>query len=104
MKPLSLAEVREVVEALRRALEGRALGAYVFGSIVDGSAVPGESDIDVLVIPEEGLGLNYYHELISGALGLSLEMGLPIHLIVYDERRHGRKFLEDVKRRGLKLL
>jgi len=101
-EPLSLQHVKDVLQEIRRSLKHHVREAYLFGSIVFGSAVPRESDIDLLIVPTDA-SIDYYR-LLSRALELALEKGLKLHIVIYDERRHGKSFLDSVREKGFRLI
>jgi predicted nucleotidyltransferase len=72
---------------LRSLLDGRVLGAGLFGSFARGRALPG-SDIDLLVIVETLKEHERVGALLSDELpGLSEKYGLPIQPVIYERRR-----------------
>lgn len=71
--------VAEIGEAIASTLAPRSevVGAYLFGSRVDGSAHP-RSDVDVGVLGREPLGLEILVELENGLEG---RLGLPVDVV-----------------------
>lgn len=103
IKASSLEDVKDLLNSLKKSLRGRVLEAYIFGSIVYGYAIPGESDIDLLIIPKKDSDLEFFHKILSDAIKLSFEKQLPLHIIIYDEKRHGKEMLMKVRKQGFRL-
>ncbi|MEM4279807.1 MAG: nucleotidyltransferase domain-containing protein, partial [Archaeoglobaceae archaeon] len=76
IKTLSLNDVADIVESIRKKLRGKALEAYVFGSIVDGFGVTDESDLDLLIVPGENLD---WFELLEEEMISLLNLGIVLH-------------------------
>ncbi|HET9766520.1 MAG TPA: nucleotidyltransferase domain-containing protein, partial [Thermoanaerobaculia bacterium] len=76
---LPMPSIAEIGEAIASTLASRSevVGAYLFGSRVDGSAHP-QSDVDVGVLSREPFGLEILVELENGLEG---RLGLPVDVV-----------------------
>ncbi len=97
---LSLKDVGYIVERIKRKLQGKVREAYVFGSIVKGYAIKGESDFDLLIIPKEEID---FFNLLKDELYLLLDIGLSMDLIVATNETYSH-LIEEARREGLRLL
>jgi len=84
---VSLRDLKGIIESLREKLKGRVSEAYVFGSVVKGSAVKGESDLDLIVIPREGERVDFF-ELLREEVNALLDLGVPLDLMVADNETY----------------
>lgn len=100
LEQVSLRDLREIVEKLRSKLKNVAKEAYIFGSIVEGSAVIGESDLDLLIIPDKRID---YFSLLNEEIGGLLDLGLVLHLHIVDNVTY-RHLLEKIKISGVKIV
>ncbi|MEM4946413.1 MAG: nucleotidyltransferase domain-containing protein [Archaeoglobaceae archaeon] len=100
IKTLSLNDVADIVESIRKKLRGKALEAYVFGSIVDGFGVTDESDLDLLIVPGENLD---WFELLEDEMISLLNLGIVLHLHIAKNESY-RRILEIAKAKGVKLV
>jgi len=94
VKTVSLEDLREVIERIGRKLSGLAREAYVVGSLVEGCAIPGESDVDIVVVPVEGVD---YFSLLDEGIEDLLDAGLPPDIILVDE---SSELLSEARRGG----
>lgn len=99
---VSLEDVRDVVESIRRKLRDRVREAYIFGSVVDGSAVRGESDLDLIVVPLGGGAVDLF-DLLGDELTRLLDAGVPLDLMVADNETFA-PLLDEARRRGIRLI
>ncbi len=99
---VSLRDLRGIIESLREKLRGRVREAYVFGSVVEGSAVKGESDLDMIVIPREGERVDFF-ELLREEVDALLDLGVPLDLMVADNETY-RPLIEEARRRGVRIV
>lgn len=95
-----LGDLREILEKLRSKLKDAVREAYVFGSIVEGSAVVGESDLDLLIVPDKRID---YFALLDEEIGELLDLGLVLHLHIADNVTY-RPLLERIKTSGVRIL
>ncbi len=79
---ISLKDIREIVDMLRSKLKGVVEEAYLFGSIVEGCAVVGESDLDLLIVP--GNKKVDYFSLLGDVVEKLLDLGVVLHIHVAD--------------------
>ncbi len=100
MLKLSLRDLREIVERLRSKLKNVAKEAYIFGSIVEGCAVIGESDLDLLIIPDKRID---YFLLLDEEIEELLDLGLVLHLHIADNATY-KPLLERIKISGVKIV
>ena len=100
MKQVSLRDLSEILEKLRLKLKDVAKEAYVFGSIVEGSAVIEESDLDLLIIPDKRID---YFTLLDEEIEELLDLGLVLHLHIADNVTY-RHLLEKIKISGVKIV
>jgi predicted nucleotidyltransferase len=100
LEQVSLRDLREIVEKLQSKLKNVAKEAYIFGSIVEGSAVIGESDLDLLIIPDKRID---YFSLLDEEIGELLDLGLVLHLHTVDNVTY-RPLLEKIKISGVKIV
>ncbi len=97
---LSLKDVDCIVKRLKSKLQGKVKEAYVFGSIVKGYAIKGESDFDLLIVPKEEI--NFFN-LLKEELYLLLDVGLSMDLIIANNETYSH-LIEEARRKGLRLL
>lgn len=100
MLKLSLRDLGGTVEKLRSKLKNVAKEAYVFGSIVEGSALIEESDLDLLIIPDKRID---YFALLDEEIEELLDLGLVLHLHIVDNVTY-RPLLEKIKISGVKIV
>ncbi len=92
------------MEEVRRSLEGRVSQAYIFGSVVSATAIPMESDLDLLIIPREGGRVEDFYKLLKRPHEMLLDRGLNLHIVVYDPSRHSPSLLREAKERGVRVV
>lgn len=102
-KALGLRDISSVVSEIKKALRGKAKQAYFFGSIVSNSAVPFESDVDLLIVPKKRLSSEQAYKILEAQLFELLDKGLVLHPIVLDSKRHPPSFIGAAKH-GVSLL
>ncbi len=98
---ISLSDLKRIIELLRERLKGRVREAYVFGSVVEGSAIKGESDLDLIVIPKEGERIDFF-ELLREEVDALLDLGVPLDLMVADNETY-RPLIEEARRKGVRI-
>lgn len=74
-------EMRE----LKCVLAPLAQEAYIFGSFAKGYAVPGESDIDLLIVPKKGISEDKIYDAIEPLWERFMDKGLTLHAIIMRE-------------------
>jgi len=75
VRTVSLEDLRRIIERIGRKLSGLVKGAYVVGSLVEGCAIPGESDVDIVIVPR---GEADYFSLLDEEIRDLLDAGLPL--------------------------
>ena len=105
MKPKTVSpkSLQKPLRSLQRLLKPVAKEAYIFGSFPKGSAIRGESDIDLLVIPRRpSTTIHTLYDRLDTPHDAFLEAGLAFHIILYDPKRHQKSLLEETKK-GMRL-
>ena len=97
---ISLRDIREIVDMLSSKLRGVAEEAYLFGSIVEGCAIAGESDLDLLIIPGDKVD---YFSLLDDVIERLLDLGLVLHIHVADNTSYNN-LLKVVKANGVRIV
>ena len=97
---VSLSDIEEILRKLRSKLKDVVREAYVFGSIVKEEAIIGESDLDLLIIPDKRID---YFSLLDEEIEELLDRGLVLHLHIADNVTY-RHLLEEIKISGVKLV
>ncbi len=97
VRTVSLEELREVIERIGRKLSGLVKEAYLVGSLVEGCAIPGESDVDIVIVPLKKVD---YFSLLDEEIEDLLDAGLPPDIIIVDE---SSELLSEARRRGVKI-
>lgn len=92
-RTVSPALLRGPVTMLRTLLKSVAREAYLFGSFAAGTAIPGESDVDLLILPKGRLSLPQAYRRLDRPLEAFLSAGLALHIILYDPMRHPANLL-----------
>ncbi len=90
-------ELREIIERIGRKLPGLVKEAYLVGSLVEGCAIPGESDVDIVIVPLKKVD---YFSLLDEEIEDLLDAGLPPDIIIVDE---SSELLSEARRRGVKI-
>ena len=98
---VSLQDVEEIIKSMSRKLRGRVREAYIFGSVVEGSAVRGESDLDLIVVPVERERVDFF-ELLREEVEALLDLGVPLDLMIADNVTY-RHVLEEARRKGVRI-
>ena len=98
---VSLQDVEEIVKSMGRKLRGRVREAYIFGSVVEGLAVRGESDLDLIVVPVERGRVDLF-ELLREEIEALLDLGVPLDLMIADNVTY-RHVLEEARRKGVRI-
>jgi len=99
VKLVGLRDIADILKSIRVKLEKFVDEAYVIGSIVDGSAVEGESDLDLLIVPSKKVD---WYSLLEKELFQLLDKGLSLHIHVADNPTY-RKMVELARKTGIKL-
>ncbi|MCD6348953.1 MAG: nucleotidyltransferase domain-containing protein [Candidatus Korarchaeota archaeon] len=97
VRTVSLEDLKEVIKRIGRKLSGLVKEAYVVGSLVEGCAIPGESDVDIVIV---SLGEVDYFSLLDEEIEDLLDAGLPPDIIVVNE---SSELLSEARRRGIKI-
>ncbi|MDK2383891.1 MAG: nucleotidyltransferase domain-containing protein [Candidatus Korarchaeota archaeon] len=97
VRTVSLEDLREVIERIGRKLSGLVKEAYVVGSLVEGCAIPGESDVDIVIVPLEKVD---YFSLLDEEIRNLLDAGLPPDIIIVNE---SSELLSEARRRRIKI-
>ena len=103
MNFLGLKDLGVIPKQIGTILRSKARHAYLFGSVANGSAVPFESDVDVLIVPKSALSIDEAFELLKKPWEALIEKGLVLRPIVFDPKRHPSWLLEAAKK-GLVLV
>ncbi|MGB9630842.1 MAG: nucleotidyltransferase domain-containing protein [Candidatus Methanodesulfokora sp.] len=98
---LSYEDVRDVMERLRDKLRGKVREAYIIGSVAGGYAIRGESDLDLLIVPE-GSSKGLFN-LMREEVYLLLDRGLSLDLIVADNETYSH-LIKEARKRGIRLI
>jgi len=98
---ISLRDIQEIADMLRSKLGSIAEEVYLFGSIVEGCAVAGESDLDLLIIP--GNKKVDYFPLLDDVVEKLLDLGLVLHIHVANNASYNN-LLRVVKVNGVKIV
>ena len=99
IKMVRLRDIRDIIDSIRSKVKKTAVEAYIFGSVVEGSAVQGESDLDLLIIPSEKLD---WYSLLENELFQLLDRGIVLHIHVADNESY-KTMIRIAKEKGLKL-
>jgi len=89
-----------ILERIKRKLKGKVREAYVIGSVVKGYAIREESDLNLLIVPNEELN---FFDLSEEEFYLLLDAGLVMDLIVATDKTYSH-LIEEARRRGLRLI
>ena len=100
IKCLGIEDIVGIIDRIRLKLRGLVKEAYVFGSIVDGCAIPYESDVDILIVPEKDVD---YFELLSDEISELLNIGLVVHLHIASNDTY-RHLLNEVRKNGIRII
>ena len=98
---ISLKDVRGIISDITSKLKGVAEEAYVFGSIVEGGAIIGESDLDLLIIP--GSREVDYFSLLEGVIEKLLDFGIVLHIHIADNATYIH-LLKSIKNDAIKIV
>ncbi|MBI5036642.1 nucleotidyltransferase domain-containing protein [Candidatus Micrarchaeota archaeon] len=102
-KTFGLKDIPRVVSEIKKALRGKVKRAYFFGSIVNNSAVPFESDVDLLIIPKTRLSSKQAYEILEPQLFALLDKGLVLHALVVNPKDKPA-VLKEAKAKGVAIL
>jgi len=97
---ISLQDVQEIVKMMSLKLRGVVEEAYLFGSIVEGNAVAGESDLDLLIIPSDKR-VDYF-SLLDDVVEKLLDLGIVLHIHIADNVTY-KHLLEHVRANAMKI-
>lgn len=97
MKFIGVKDLCDLPKQIGKRLRFKARHAYLFGSVANGSAVPFESDVDVLIVPKTRLSADEAFELLKKPWAALIEKGLVLRPIVFDPKRHPAWLLEAAK-------
>lgn len=96
---VSLREVLPAIKKLKQKIPGVTI--YLFGSVLENTAVRHESDADILIIPKnETKNTSELYAKAWNALTTLLDAGIAPHIIIYNSKSHAR-LLKEVKQKGL---
>lgn len=98
MKFIGMADLGAIPKRIGAILRSKAKHAYLFGSVAQGSAVPFESDVDVLIVPKSRLSSDEAFHLLEKPWEDLLHKGLVLRPIVFDPKRHPPWLLEAAKK------
>jgi len=98
---ISLQDVRDIIDIIALKLKDVAEEAYVFGSIVEGSAIIGESDLDLLIIP--GNREVDYFSLLDEVIEKLLDIGIILHIHIADNATYTH-LLEHIRGNAVKIV
>lgn len=98
---ISLKDVREIIDDIKSKLKGVAKEAYVFGSIVEGSAIVGESDLDLLIVPSSR-EVDYF-SLLNEEIEKLLDLGIVLHIHIVDNATYIH-LLKSIKDNAIKIV
>lgn len=98
---IRLGELREIIELIALKLKDVAEEAYVFGSIIEGNAIAGESDLDLLIVP--GNKRIDYFSLLDEVMEKLLDLGIVLHIHVADNTTY-MHLLEHVRANSIKIV
>jgi predicted nucleotidyltransferase len=103
IKILTLDEIRDILDSISSKLEGKVREAYVFGSVVEGTAVAGESDLDILIVPKAGyMDSSDYFKFLETEIERLLDLGVVMQIRVASNVTYAR-MIEEVRANGLKI-
>ena len=74
----------------------------IFGSFAKGYAVPGESDIDLPLVPKKGVSENDITDAVQEVWERFIENGLTLHAIIM--RKGDSAGLLDIARKGISII
>ena len=97
---VSLSDIEIIVKSLESKLKRVAREAYLFGSVVEGCAIAGESDLDMLIIPDKKVD---YFSLLDEEITKLLDLGIVMHLHIADNVTY-RNLVSEVRRKGLRIV
>jgi len=100
IETVSIADVKDILESISSKLKGKVREAYVFGSVVEGTAVAGESDLDILIIPKPHYD---YFKLLDQEIERLLDLGIVLHIHIASNITYER-MVEEVRAVGLRLV
>lgn len=95
-------DTRAIRSGLSKKLEPLSSEAWIFGSLIKGYAVPGESDVDLLVVPKPGVNRSFIPAAIREEWEALMEIGLVLHIFVFHPK--DPKSLLDIARQGKRIV
>ncbi|WP_456469104.1 nucleotidyltransferase domain-containing protein [Archaeoglobus sp.] len=103
IKIIKLEDIEDIINSIRKKLEKTVAEAYIIGSVAEGSAVYGESDLDLLIIPREKTEKLDWHSLLKDELFQLLDRGLNLHILIADNESY-IGLIEIARKSGIKVL
>lgn len=98
---LSARKMPEMLRSMKKKLVPVAKEAYIFGSFAKGYAIPGESDVDLFIVPKKKLSLNNAYKILDKEFTSLIERKLVLHILIYEK---GMKHLLEEARQGVKIV
>lgn len=96
---LGIEDLGDILDRLRRKLSSHARKAYLIGSILERAAIPGESDLDILIVPTKN---EDFFELLKDEINEILDLGLSPHIIIADNPT-SKYLLIEARSRGYRI-
>ncbi|MDO8538746.1 MAG: nucleotidyltransferase domain-containing protein [archaeon] len=90
-------EVIGIIKELKKKIPNK--GIYLFGSILNKTAIRYESDADILIIPKNNENFNQLYSLAWNATKKLLDKGIAPHIIIYNQQSHS-SLLKEIKKKG----
>jgi len=103
IKTVKLQDIKDVLDSISSKIKDVSAEAYVFGSVIDGSAVYGESDLDILIIPFENREKLDWYSLLEDELFKLLDKGIVLHVHIADNESYGN-MIRIARRDGFRIL
>ena len=93
---IKLGEVLPALKALKKKLPNTQI--YLFGSVLDHTAVRYESDADILIVPKDKISRSLLQDKAWKGLTQLLDHGIVPHVIVFNPKSHAG-LLKEVKKK-----
>ncbi len=98
-KLISIKDLADILDSIRAKLENVEVEAYIIGSVVEGSAVAGDSDLDLLIISSRKLD---WYSLFEEELFQLLEKGIALHIHLANNPTY-KRMIDYARNRGLRI-
>ncbi len=99
-KYITVSSIEKIIQSMSSKLRKFVREAYIFGSVVEGCAIAGESDLDLLVVPDKDVD---FFSLLEEEMFELLDLGIVLHLHIASNVTY-KRLLEEVRQEGIKIV